>query len=312
MRRWLSEMSKEWEDKYLVLKKENERLKELQRDQAQREHKIAARLVSLKEQQLALQEGRAIAGDGPREAKLAELQASLYSLESQHQQLTSKLHAMKNPSSSKTSSSAVRKAQPAAQQPKAGKASDSHGEGANRAQLVVAQLKREILETNLALSKIKEQQTSGELQDSLAQFKVGHSGAAQDVKEREELKRELKTKEAKYTLAKSKLDSLDKEYKDYVQKHKQLINQAEETQRAIFEQQKQHRTLEAQIKQLKLEKDQVGHQSTKKTPPSHQHTLTPSHPRTLTPSHPHIASHTILEGAPTVADAAARVRRSRT
>lgn len=251
-------MSKEWEDKFLILKKENERLKELQRDQANREHKIAARLVTLKEQQLALQEGRAIAGDAPREAKMVELQTALHALDQQHHQLTNKLHAQKNPPSSSKSSPAARKlAQPAAQQQPKAAQTDRHGEGANRAQLVVAQLKREILEANLAMSKLKEQQSSHELQDSLAQFHVGHSGAATEGKEREELKRELKTKEAKYTLAKSKLDSLDKEYKEYVSKHKTLINQAEETQRNIFEQQKQHRALEAQIKQLKLEKDQA-------------------------------------------------------
>ena len=40
--------------------------------------------------------------------------------------------------------------------------------------------------------------------------------------EREELRRELKLREANYTVAKEKFDKLDKEYKEYAEKHKQV------------------------------------------------------------------------------------------
>jgi chromosome segregation ATPase len=52
--------------------------------------------------------------------------------------------------------------------------------------------------------------------------------------EREELRNELKLKEAKYFVAKAEYDKLDKEYKEYVEKHKQLEEQAKSIQEQVL------------------------------------------------------------------------------
>jgi len=88
----------------------------------------------------------------------------------------------------------------------------------------------------------------------VSRYRTDFSEADEDAQEREELRRELKQKEAKYTLARSKFESIDAEYKDYVNKHRDLMAQAEAKQREISEQQRVHRELEVKIKALKLQK----------------------------------------------------------
>jgi hypothetical protein len=252
-------MGGEWEDKYLSLKEENERLKELQREQASREHKIAARLVALKEQQAALLDGRAIPGDLSKEAKLAELQNALRALEQQGQLLANRLQSHK-PAGSRPSSAGASRKPAGAKEAHTSFEDDALDSG--KAHKIIAKLKKEILDANLAFSKLKEQRASQDLlHDSLTQLHTGQQHVG-EVKEREDLKKELRIKEAKYTVTKDRLDTLDKEYKEQCRTNDQLSSQAKETQSAIIEQQAQQRELESKIKQLKLQRDQVRQIST--------------------------------------------------
>jgi hypothetical protein len=251
-------MGGEWEDKYLSLREENERLKELQREQANREHKIAARIVALKEQQTALSEGRVVPGDSTKEAKLAELQQTLRTLDQQGQLLATRLQSHKNVGARPATAGASPTSRKAAN-PKgaAGPGADKGTADGGNALKKIADLKKEILETNLAWTKLQEQKASQDMHHSLSQPAAGQHGHVGDAKDKEELKRKFKTKEAEFTIAKDQLDKVTKECDEQASRAEAANNEVKKVQNDILEQQRQHRALEAEIKKLKLQRDKV-------------------------------------------------------
>ncbi len=64
---------KSWDDILLEEREENSRLRQQQRDQAERERRLAERLTQLKEQQSALQQGKTVDAVG-RDGKIKALQ----------------------------------------------------------------------------------------------------------------------------------------------------------------------------------------------------------------------------------------------
>ena len=64
---------KSWDDILLEEREENSRLRQQQRDQAERERRLAERLTQLKEQQSALQQGKTVDAVG-RDGKIKGLQ----------------------------------------------------------------------------------------------------------------------------------------------------------------------------------------------------------------------------------------------
>lgn len=119
----------------------------------------------------------------------------------------------------------------------------------------VEELKRKLLETNRQIKQLEEKHKTSDLISTLDLYQSEIGGEGSGIAEREELRRELKLKEAKYTVAKNEFDKLDKEYKEYVEKHKQLEQQAQNIQEEILKQEKQKRDIEREIKQMRLERD---------------------------------------------------------
>lgn len=65
-----------WDDVLLQEREENSRLRQQQRDQAERERRLVQRLAQLKEQQQALQQGKTVDAVG-RDSKIKSLQVLL-------------------------------------------------------------------------------------------------------------------------------------------------------------------------------------------------------------------------------------------
>lgn len=119
----------------------------------------------------------------------------------------------------------------------------------------IEELKRKLLETNRQIKQLEEKQKTSDLLSTLDLYQSELSEDSSAMGEREELRKELKLKEAKYTVAKNEFDKLDKEYKEYAEKHKTLEEQAKGLQEQILAQEKQKRDIERDIKQMKLERD---------------------------------------------------------
>jgi hypothetical protein len=98
----------------------------------------------------------------------------------------------------------------------------------------VEELKRKLLETNRQIVEIVEKQKTSDLLSTLDLYKSEMGQEGLGMVEREELRNELKLKEAKYFVAKAEYDKLDKEYKEYVEKHKQLEEQAKSIQEQVL------------------------------------------------------------------------------
>ena len=245
-------MDKEWEDRYLKVREENHKLKEKQKEQHSLFERLRTRLLSLTEQQENLKHSKVSAADVlPNHARIFALKEQLDSLVAENAKLAAKLREQRpktvyeTPRSRQTSSprSAQQATTPAAE--------------IRALETVAEELKRKLLETNAEIRDLEEQRANVELYATIVDYKSGTmSGLTQEWKDYEELKRELKDKKAKHVLAKNHFETLEKEYKDYLHQHKMLSAKAEETQQQIIEQQRQQRKLEAEIKQLKLQKDQ--------------------------------------------------------
>jgi len=65
--------TKSWDDVLLQEREENSRLRQQQRDQAERERRLVQRLAQLREQQQALQQGKTVDAVG-RDSKIKTLQ----------------------------------------------------------------------------------------------------------------------------------------------------------------------------------------------------------------------------------------------
>ena len=241
-------MSKEWEDRYLKVREENHKLKEKQKEQAAMFDRLSARLISLKAQQDKLKNSTSSPGKVlPNQGRIFSLKEQLDALVAENAKLAAKLreHRPKSVYESRSRQTSPPRPQTAP-------------ENEIRALETVAEdLKKKLLETNNEIRQLEEQRASAELYATLVDYKSGPmSGLTQEWKDYEELKRELKDKKAKHTIAKNRFEAIEREYKDYVHKHKLLSAQAEEIQQQIIEQQRQQRKLEAEIKQLKLQRDQ--------------------------------------------------------
>jgi len=124
----------------------------------------------------------------------------------------------------------------------------------------VEELKRKLLETNRQIKQLEEKRKTSDLLSTLDLYQSEFSEDGSAMAEREELRKELKLKEAKYTVAKNEFDKLDKEYREYAEKHKNLEEQAKGLQEQILAQEKQKRDIERDIKQMKLERDSSSDQ----------------------------------------------------
>jgi hypothetical protein len=82
-----------WEDVLLQEREENKRLKVQQKEQAEREEKLARRLVQLKEMREALLEGKSVGHS--RDGKIRELREKIDDLSRQHRELRAKLELAK-------------------------------------------------------------------------------------------------------------------------------------------------------------------------------------------------------------------------
>lgn len=69
--------NKSWDEILLQEREENSRLRQQQRDQAERERRLVERLAQLKEQQHALQQGKTVDAVG-RDGKIKALQVRSY------------------------------------------------------------------------------------------------------------------------------------------------------------------------------------------------------------------------------------------
>ena len=150
---------------------------------------------------------------------------------------------------------------PAAPAPGGTKGASRPGSAAGRqldsgnAAAKVEELKRKLLDTNRQIKQLEEKQKTSDLLSTIDLYQGELGGDVSGMAEREQLRKELELKEAKYTVAKNEFDKLDKEYKEYAEKQRQLEQQAQIIQEQIQAQERQKRDVERDIKKMKLDRD---------------------------------------------------------
>jgi chromosome segregation ATPase len=269
-------MNKEWEDRYLKVREENHKLREKQKEQTALYERLSARHITLTKQ-LEAPSGEVLLNQG----RLSTLQDELDSLNAENAKLSAKLRELRPKKAYETArtrqtptarSAAARSPETTAsaataRSPETNQLRSAQTQGAEtraletrRLETLADDLKKKLLETNSEIRQLqdqrKDQRMTAELLVTIADYKTGAmSERNKEWKDCEELKMELKNKKAEYTLAKNNFDKLDKEYNEYLHKHKQLSAQAEGIQLKITEEQRKQRKLEADIKQLVRQRD---------------------------------------------------------